>query len=193
MKRMNWILALSLTLILAIAGFAFAQAGPDAGPGGPGPHGHGPHGHGGPGGPGGDFGFGPGGMHFGQLVQRLNLTQDQQDKLKGMMKQHMQQNRGQGQAAEAAHDALAKELFKDQPNQAEIQKQLTILQQDQAQRMGQWVQMAQDANKILTPEQRVEMQKMIDERSTARANMKQKMMERRQQREQQKDDKPTAQ
>lgn len=173
MKRNNWIFALSAVLVVLVAGFAWAQAGPGGGMGGP-------HGHGGP-----DFGFGPG-MHFQKLAARLNLTQEQQDKLKGMMQQRMQQNKGQGEAARNAHDALAKELFKDQPNQAEIQKQLTVLQQDQAQKMTQWVQTAQEMNKVLTPEQRVEMQKVIDEQQTARANMHEKMMQRHQQHEQDK-------
>jgi Spy/CpxP family protein refolding chaperone len=170
MKFSKWIVALTVVLALTIAGIAFAQAG----------HEGGFRGHGGHGGPG--FGFGPG-MHFEQLAARLNLTAE---------KQHMEENRGQGQASVDAHDALAKELFKDQPNQAEIQKQLTVLQQDQARRMSEWVATAQEMNKVLTPDQRAEAQKIIDEQRTARANMREKMKERHQQREQKKDSSPQS-
>ena len=185
MKSKSWIVVLSLILVLAIAGFAFAQAGPGGGMRGP--HGMGRHGHGGPG-----FGFGPG-MNFGKLSARLQLTPEQKDKLKSIMKQHMQENKGQGEAARNAHEALAKELFKDQPNQAEIQRQVAVLQQEQAQRMAQWVSAAQEMNKVLTPEQRAEVQKIIDENHTARAAMKQKMEQRRQQWQQKKGTAPQTQ
>ena len=182
MTRKYWLIALAVALVLTLGLVAFAQAAPQGGM-------KGPHGRGGQG-PEMGMGFGPE-MHFQKMVARLNLTPDQQEKIKSITKAQFDQNKGQRATVSAAHEALAKELFKDQSNPAEIQKQVSILQQDQTQRMAQWVQTAQEINKILTPDQRAEVQKMIVENKQVRENMREKMQQRRQQREQQKQAAPT--
>src|SRR5512140_2522748 len=126
MNRKNWMIALATALVLALGVFAFAQAGPGGSTKGQWGHGRG---HGG------GMGMGMGGpeMHFQKMVARLNLTPDQQEKIKSITKSQFEQGKAQRQTVGAAHEALAKELFKDQSNPAEIQKQVTILQQDQSQ------------------------------------------------------------
>jgi Spy/CpxP family protein refolding chaperone len=101
--------ALAITVALAGVGFATSQAdgsqspGPGRGGagrfGGPGPGGR--FGRGGPGGPGGPMGaLGP------MMLGRLDLTSDQQDRVKQILDSHRVDQQAIGKRSMAAHDAL---------------------------------------------------------------------------------------
>jgi Spy/CpxP family protein refolding chaperone len=101
--------AVAITVALAGVGFATGQAdgsqnpGPGRGGagrfGGPGPGGR--FGRGGPGGPGGPMGaLGP------MMLGRLDLTSDQQDRVKQILDSHRNDQQAIGKRARAAHDAL---------------------------------------------------------------------------------------
>jgi Spy/CpxP family protein refolding chaperone len=97
--------AAAIAVALAGVGFASGQAdggqGPGAGRGGPGRFG-------GPGGPGGGRG-GPGGpmaVLGPMMLQRLDLTSDQRDRVKQILDAHRDDQQAIGKRARAAHDAL---------------------------------------------------------------------------------------
>jgi Spy/CpxP family protein refolding chaperone len=94
-------------IAVALAGVAFANGqadqGPGSGRGGPGRFGGpgGPGGRGGRGGPGGAMGaLGP------MMLERLDLTSDQRDRVKQILDSHRDDQQAIGPRAMAAHDAL---------------------------------------------------------------------------------------
>jgi Spy/CpxP family protein refolding chaperone len=98
--------AAALTVTLAGVGFATSQGDPSQNP---------PAGAGGPGrfgGPGGRFGRGPGGpggpmgMLGPMMLGRLNLTSDQQDRVKQILDSHRTEQQAIGKRSMTAHDAL---------------------------------------------------------------------------------------
>src|SRR5262245_39186871 len=99
--------AAAITVTLAGVGFATGQAAgspqqpPAAGPGGPGRFGGPGFGRGGPGGRG-----GPMGMLGPMMLGRLDLTSDQQDRVKQILDSHRTEQQAIGKRAMAAHDAL---------------------------------------------------------------------------------------
>ncbi len=111
--------AAALAVALAGVGFAAGQSdGPQGpgpgggrpgrfgGPGGPGPFGRG--GRGGPGGPGGPMGaLGP------MMIERLDLTTDQRDRVKQILDSHREDQQAIGKRAMAAHDALDAAMTSD--------------------------------------------------------------------------------
>jgi Spy/CpxP family protein refolding chaperone len=97
--------AAALTVTLAGVGFATSQGDPSQNPpaaGGPGRFG----------GPGGRFGRGPGGpggpmgMLGPMMLGRLNLTSDQQDRVKQILDSHRADQQAIGKRSMTAHDAL---------------------------------------------------------------------------------------
>ena len=110
--------ATALAVALAGVGFASGQSdGPQGpggggrpgrfgGPGGPGPFGRG--GRGGPGGPG-----GPMGMLGPMMIERLDLTSDQRDRVKQIVDSHRDDQQAIGKRAMAAHDALEAAITTD--------------------------------------------------------------------------------
>jgi protein CpxP len=162
MNRKVLIALVAVALILVLgAGFAFAQRGHRGR--------HGVHG---------DMGL-FGGRMFAQLEARLNLTPEQTQQIKQIREQQRGQMKQQP-VDRTAHEALMRQLFADNPNQAEIQKLTQQLQQQQAARLNQMVTMAAQINQVLTPEQRAELQKVMSEHRQVREKMKQRRQERRQ-------------
>jgi Spy/CpxP family protein refolding chaperone len=102
--------------------------------------------------------------------------------LHDLMAGRRQQMREQAQASQADRRALIEEIFKDNPNQAEIQKRLSAIQERQATMMNDLVQAGLQFNKSLTPEQRAEMNKMLAEHFEVADRMHQRMQQRMQQR-----------
>jgi Spy/CpxP family protein refolding chaperone len=99
--------AAAITVALAGVGFATGQADGTQGPG----FGRGSQGRsGGPGGPGGRFGRGGPGGPMGaiapMMLNRLDLTNDQQDRVKQIMDSHRADQQAIGKRMMAAHDAL---------------------------------------------------------------------------------------
>ncbi|HEV8523940.1 MAG TPA: hypothetical protein VGQ71_05530, partial [Terriglobales bacterium] len=73
---------------------------------------------------------------------------------------------------------LIKELFRDNPNQAEIQKRVETLQQQHEQMLNQLVASGLELNKVFTPEQRAELQKALEEKAQVREKMRERMRQR---------------
>ena len=119
-----------------------------------------------------------GAWRMAQLETRLKLTPEQSKQMRDLMTARREKMKGDFAAGRDDRQALAREIFKDNPNQAEIQKRVSAIQERHNAMLSQLVASGQEFNKTLTAEQRVEMQKMIDEH----AQMGDKMREHRGQR-----------
>jgi len=98
-----------------------------------------------------------------RLETRLKLTPEQSKQMRDLMAAQREKLMGDFAAGRDDRQALVREIFKDSPNQAEIQKRVSAIQERHNAMLSQLVAASQDFNKTLTTEQRVEMQKMIDE------------------------------
>ena len=171
MKRQWLILIVVAALVMwgVTAAVAFQHRG--------GPHAGMQRGMGGPG-----MGLGPfDGRMLEHVKARLNLTEDQTQRIQAILEK--QKETMQAQAPAQQHEALVAQVFSDNPNQAQIQQQLTQLHQQHAQMLQRIVATGLEINQVLTPEQRAELQKMMAEHKQVRGTMRQRMQERRQQRQ----------
>jgi Spy/CpxP family protein refolding chaperone len=157
-----------VVMVVFAAGIAIAQRGPR----------HGGPGAGGPGGMLGMFG----GRMLAHIEARLNLTDAQTQQIRQITQQQREQ--AKQKFDRDAHEALMRQVFSDNPNQAEIQKLTQQLQQQHAQMLQQLVSTGAQINQVLNAEQRAELQEMIAEHHQVREKMKQRREERRQQRQQ---------
>lgn len=98
-----------------------------------------------------------------QLEARLKLTPEQSKQMHDLVAARREKLMGDFDAGRDDRRALVREIFKDNPSQAEIQKRVSAIQERHNAMLNQLVATGQDFNKTLTPEQRAEMQKMIDE------------------------------
>ena len=98
-----------------------------------------------------------------QLETRLKLTPEQSKQMRDIVAARHEKLKGDFDAGRDDRQALVREIFKDNPSQAEIQKRVSAIQERHNAMLSQLVTAGQDFNKTLTPEQRVEMQKIIDE------------------------------
>ena len=98
-----------------------------------------------------------------QLEARLKLTPEQSKQMRDIVAARHQQLRSDFDAGRDDRQALVREIFKDKPNQAEIEKRVSAIQERHNAMLSQLVAAGEDFNKTLTPEQRAEMQKIIDE------------------------------
>lgn len=138
MKRASWI-ALSVCVIVlgaVIAGVAAYE-----------------HGHAGPGMR----------MRFEKMAVRLKLTSEQESQIKADLKQARTGARPAIDSMRNSRATLAKQIFTDQPDQAAIQKSSDQLKQQLSEMIDRYVQAGMQINSVLTPTQRVEMQKIIVE------------------------------
>lgn len=104
-----------------------------------------------------------GAWRMAQLETRLKLTPEQSKQMHDLMAAQREKMKGDFAAGRDDRQALAREIFKDNPNQAEIQKRVSAIQERHNAMLSQLVASGQEFNKTLTAEQRVEMQKVIDE------------------------------
>ena len=163
MKRKWMAVAVACALIvLATATVSFAKYGKGRG-------GHGPLGM---------LGFG-GERMIAELETRLKLTPEQSQQLRQVVSSQKQKAFADFESGRDNRQALVREIFKDNPNQAEIQKRVAALQQQHAQMLNQVVSAGLDINKVFTPEQRVEMNRILDERAEVRSRMRERMQQRR--------------
>lgn len=124
-----------------------------------------------------------GGMMMGlnpHDLERLNLTADQKQKLDDMKKAQREQMRGQFETARADHQALMAEIYKDNPNQAEIQRRMAAIQQQQAAMLNQRIQAMVAFSQSLTPAQRAQMQQIMADHQQRREEMRQKWQQKKQ-------------
>lgn len=136
------------------------------------------------------------GMHRGmameKMAERLKLTPEQKQKLEAMRNRNHDAMQAQREAMRAEHQALQAELRKDSPNQAEIQRLMTSIQQRRAEAFQQRVQAQLAFNQSLTPEQRAELGKMAAEREQKRQEMRQRWEQRKLEKQQQAPTKPQS-
>ncbi len=104
-----------------------------------------------------------GAWKMAQLEARLKLTPEQSKQMRDIVSARHEKLRGDFDAGRDDRQALVREIFKDNPNQAEIQKRVSAIQERHNAMLSQLVASGQEFNKTLTSEQRVEMQKIIDE------------------------------
>lgn len=98
-----------------------------------------------------------------QLEARLKLTPEQSKQMRDIVAARHQKLRGDFDAGRDDRQALIREIFKDNPSQAEIEKRVSAIQERHNAMLSQLVASGQEFNKTLTAEQRAEMQKIIDE------------------------------
>ncbi len=126
-----------------------------------------------------------------RVVARLNLTPDQVKKIQQIVRTRRTAARSrQGATAQAdlaqERQALLKAIFSDKPEQGEIQKHMDAIVQQQSAaderrraNLSDNVDSMLEINKVLTPAQRTEFQKMLDENARAGQMMRGRMMQRR--------------
>lgn len=98
-----------------------------------------------------------------QLEARLKLTPEQSKQMRDIVAARRTKLVNDFDAGRDDRRALVREIFKDNPSQAEIQKRVSAIQERQNAMVSQVVAAGLEFNKTLTPEQRVEMQRVIDE------------------------------
>jgi Spy/CpxP family protein refolding chaperone len=104
-----------------------------------------------------------GAWKMAQLEARLKLTPEQSKQMRDIVAARREKLRGDFDAGRDDRQALVREIFKDNPSQAEIQKRVSAIQERHNTMLSQLVASGQEFNKTLTLEQRAEMQKVIDE------------------------------
>jgi Spy/CpxP family protein refolding chaperone len=133
-------------------------------------------------------GHGPGGgflseRMFAHLETRLKLTTEQSSQVRGIFEAQRAKMKEQFAAGRGEHDALFKAVFADNPNQAEIQKQVTALQQKHAQMLQEMVATGTQVNQVLTSEQRAELLKAMEEKKETGRRFRDRMQQRKAERE----------
>jgi Spy/CpxP family protein refolding chaperone len=131
--------------------------------------------HGGMGGLHGHDGFGgPGGAMYGRLLQALDLTADQKQKIHDIMKAHHEKFASLGAAARSAHEALADKLFSTGPLTASdldgVVQQATRARSDL---MHEGLAVAVEVRGVLTPAQIAKAAQIHGQMKSLRAQMQQ--------------------
>lgn len=132
-----------------------------------------------------------GAWKMAQLEARLKLTPEQSKQMRDIVSARHDKLRGDFDAGRDDRQALVREIFKDNPNQAEIQKRVSAIQERHNAMLSQLVASGQEFNKTLTSEQRAEMQKIIDEQIQVADKMRERRRQHRMQHPSQPDAAPT--
>ena len=114
----------------------------------------------------------------GKLQQRLQLSPEQMDQIKQISASGRPKLFELSSTAAENRQALLKEVFSDKPNQKEINRRKEALQQVHNAQMDELIARAGEVNQVLTPEQRSELQRIIDEGAQQREQRRQRWMER---------------
>ena len=115
---------------------------------------------------------------FAHMEARLKLTPEQSNQVRGIFEAQRAKMGEQFKGGRAERDALLKSVFSDNPNQAEIQKQIAALQQQHAQMLQDMVATGLQVNSVLTAEQRAELLKAMDEHRQAGERFRERMKQR---------------
>ena len=126
----------------------------------------------------------PDGMRFEKLAVRLKLTPEQESQIKGQLKDARGGAKPEIDSLRSLRGTLAKQIFTNQPNQAEIQKTGEQLKQQLSAVIDQYVKAGLQINSVLKPDQRAEVQKIISERQQLAARRRARWEQRRSQRSQ---------
>jgi len=141
MKRASWIAL--FVCVIVIGGAIAAVAAYEHGRPGPGMH-----------------------MRFERMAVRLKLTSAQESEIKADLKQARTNARPDVNSMRNLRATLAKQIFTDHPDQAAIQNNAAQLKQQLSAMIDQYVKAGLQINGVLTPDQRVEVQKIIVEHQT---------------------------
>jgi Spy/CpxP family protein refolding chaperone len=165
--------AAAITVTLAGVGFASSQAGgsqqpPAAGPGGPGRFGPG-FGRGGPGGR-----SGPMGMLGPMMLGRLDLTSDQQDRVKQILDSHRTEQQAIGKRSMAAHDALESAMTSGAFDETVIRSRAADVAAAEADESVLRGRIYAEVLQILTSDQQAKLKTMQAEMQQRRASRGQK-------------------
>lgn len=114
-------------------------------------------------------------LGLARLEARLNLTADQTTQIRQITKAERMKRAGQPGVGPENREALMKAIFADNPNQTEIQNRVKALEEQHAKMLQELVATGLQVNKVFTPEQRAELQKMIDENAQVRTRMRERM------------------
>ncbi|MFB3916294.1 MAG: Spy/CpxP family protein refolding chaperone [Terriglobales bacterium] len=114
----------------------------------------------------------------GKLQERLKLSSEQVDRIKEIAKTGREKFFQLSSSAAENRQALMKELFRDKPDANEINRRIQALQQVQASQLTELVNRAGEVNKVLTPEQRTELQRIMAERAQAASQRREHRRER---------------
>ncbi len=139
------------------------------------------------------MGEGPAGMRFERLAVRLQLTPQQESQIKAQLRQARSSAKPDIDSLHTLRGTLARQIFTNQPNQAEIQKTSEQLKQQLSAVIDQYVKAGLQINSVLKPEQRTEVQKIVNERQELAARRRAKWEQRRQRRPGGKDNQQPAQ
>ncbi|MCI0353913.1 MAG: periplasmic heavy metal sensor [Acidobacteria bacterium] len=120
---------------------------------------------------------------FTHLETRLKLTPEQSGQVRNIFEAQRAKMKEQFAAGRGEHDALFKAVFTDNPNQAEIQQQLTAMKQKHAQMLDEMVSTGLQVNQVLTSEQRAELLKAMEEKKEAGRRFHERMQQRKAERE----------
>jgi periplasmic protein CpxP/Spy len=148
--------ALFAALIASAAGRAFAQnTGGNPGPfmqqrGGPG----GPGRPGGPGGPMGALGV------FGPMMRQLNLTEDQQQRLRGIAESHRDEMRTLDERNRPAHEALQQAITSGTVDEGTIRARSAEVAAGEAEMAILQARIYSEAIQVLTPDQQAQLKKL---------------------------------
>jgi Spy/CpxP family protein refolding chaperone len=162
--------AAAITVALAGVGFATSQGDPAQNPpagAGQGRFG-GPGGRFGRGGPGGPMGLAP------MMLGRLNLTSDQQDRVKQIMDSHKQDQQAIGKRAMAARDALESAVTSPSFDETVIRQRAADLAAVDADQAVMRARIYAQVLQILTPDQQAKLKTMQTEMEQRRAERGQK-------------------
>lgn len=159
MSKKWFVIPAVVAIIVLVVGSAFAKRG---------------HRHGG-----GFFGD----LSIAQMEARLKLTPEQSQQVRDIISSQRSQMKERFGSGGNTRQELVKEIFRDNPNQAEIQKRVGALQQQHEQMLNQLVASGLELNKVFTPEQRAELQKAIEEKAQVRGQMRERMRQHRSERQ----------
>jgi Spy/CpxP family protein refolding chaperone len=166
--------AAAITVTLAGVGFATGQADgsqqpPAAGRSGPGRFGGPGFGRGGPGGRG-----GPMGMLGPMMLGRLDLTSDQQDRVKQILDSHRTEQQAIGKRSMAAHDALESAMTSGAFDETVIRARAADVAAVEADETVLRARIYAEVLQILTPDQQAKLKAMQAEMQQRRESRGQK-------------------
>ena len=123
---------------------------------------------------------GPGGL-LGPMLRQLNLTSDQQDRVKQILDSHRADQQALGQRAMTAHQALQDAMTSSTFDEATIRARAADVAAVDADAAVAEARLYGEVFQILTPDQQAKAQQLQQERAQKRDAFRQKMQELRQQ------------
>lgn len=121
-------------------------------------------------------------FNFAKIEARLKLTPQQSDQIRGIVRSERERHVSQFEAGGNNRHELMKAIFAENPNQGEINNRIEAMVKQHEQMLRQMAATGTEVNKVFTPEQRAEVQRMLDENAQAASKMRERMKQRMQER-----------